>query len=250
MADVYTTATQLAVLLAGRDPAWAEQSTTDNDKPPQSVGSGVALSDTVRTLLYIALREDARGRTCRYAVTTVDLTATYGVTIDGNVVSYDANAGGAIDIVDVVEGIRDAILADAPGAADVVVATVEDSDDDGDADTVVIRGLGEADYSFEGTAGGTAVVALTAELVGADARVWYKPGTAPTFTAPTAWVSPGPDLVLTGRGYLERLQTGGLSRLFVQLNNRIGHGGDAAAGEPVTYVEPAVRIGPCILETS
>lgn len=238
MPDIYTAATQLAVLQAGRTPVWTAQ---DGIAIPDSAADGVYLDGAVRTLAYVSLREVAHARRARLTIPTVDLSATYTTTINGTAVAYNAGSGGAdADRAAVIDGIIAAINADGT-VGPLVTATAEGTPHD----TVLITGDSEADYSIAFAGGGSSVVACVADLCSAECWPWFAPGARVDSTPPTAWVVGGEAVVVDRRGYLERLDTAGLDRLHLQLAHTAGQLGDGSA---TTYRDPDVYVGPCLSE--
>ena len=242
-ADIYTTATQLAILLAGRAPVWSTQANAGSTTPPSAGTSGTALQDAVRTLVHVSLREQAHRRTARLTVPTLDLTCVYTVTIEGTAVAYDATADGAASRQDVIEGIAAAINAD--GTANLIVAASTEMSDGVNVDTVLIRGLAEEDWSIDFTESDSAVVACEADPARASMRLWWLPDARVGSTPPTVWAWSGEVYEVSRRGLVERFESAGLARLFVQLYDRLG---DSADGSMVTYSDRVISVGPCLSE--
>jgi len=241
-ADLYTTATELAILLAGRTPVWEAQA--DSAVPPSAANSGVYLESAVRALVHVSLREQAHRRTARLTIPVVDLTCVYTVRIDGTAVAYDATAGGAVDLEDIVDGIAAAITADGT-VNQIVTATAVDESGAAARDTVLIRGIGEADFGIDFTESDAATLACIADPCGAEMRLWWFMGARPGSTPPQVWAWSGELYQLDRRGRVVRLDVAGMDRLHVQLASRIGHSGD---GSMVTFATPTTSIGPALSE--
>lgn len=245
--DVWSIATRLAILSQARRGMW--ESPADFTGPPDSAGAGVDLADAVRTWVAVNMRENVHTRTSRVTITTLDLTATYSITINdgGGAVSasYDAAAGAAADEEDVILGLRDAIN----GAAGIgVTAVAEDSDAGGTYDTIRITGDAEADYAITAfSATGTGVMAVEADPVSASMRLFWTARARVGSTAPSGWRGSHTAEVIDYRGFMpeEPYFSGGKGRLFVQLSSITGHASDAAA---VTINNPTVHVGPCLSE--
>lgn len=237
-ADVYTTATQLAILQAGRAPVWQVQADAGSTTPPTAADSGVALQSATRALVHVSLREQAHRRTARLTIPVVDLTCTYTVTIDGTAVAYDATGAGAADLEDIIDGIAAAITANGT-VNQIVTATAVDGD------TVLIRGIGEANFGIDFSESDAATVAVVADPCDAELRLWWFMGARPGSTPPQAWAWEGEMIEVDRRGLTKRLDVAGLDRLHVQLSNRRGHSGD---GSIVTLSTPTIGIGPCLTE--
>lgn len=243
-ADIYTTATQLAILQAGRTPVWSTQPDALSSAPPASAAAGVALQKAVRTLVHVSLRENARFRTARLTIPTLDNSVTYTVAIDGNAVN--TVVASALTRAQVVTAIAASITA-AGTVNTIVTATTEDADDDGAVDTVLIQGIGEEDFSIAFTQSDAAVVACEADPCTATARLWWVPDARVGSTPPLVWAWSAEPIALDRRGLLERLDSAGLARLFVQVSDRRGHWSD---GADTTLTSPVISIGPCLSEVA
>jgi hypothetical protein len=212
-------ANRLAVLAAGANPQWVEQ--TDYSGNPDSAASGVYLEEALQTQVIVDLREELHRRTARVTIGTLDLTADYVIEINGNAVTYDAGVAGPADATEVLEGIAAAINADVT-VGPLVTAEAVDTDEDAVIDTVVIRGDAEADYSID-----------------FSTRIFQKAGGSGD--RPDGWrLVRGANAIAIDRyGFAERLETGGIDRFYVELYDVDG-GGDGAS---VTHTA-TVLIGP------
>jgi hypothetical protein len=246
-ADIFTTATQLAILAAGRAPVWDEQDADDALLPPSAASDGTNLQSAVRALVHVTLREDPHHRTA-YLNTDGTLTGTYTVTIDGTAVAYNATAGAPANEAALVTAIAAAINADGT-VGPLVTATAVDADGltTGTLTQVRIRGDAEADYSIDFAHSAAAVITCVADLCSAEMRLWWSMGARAGSTAPTPWAWSGEEYTIDRRGLVERFDTAGLSRLFVQVSNRQGHAGD---GSSVTFADPVINVGPCLSEVT
>jgi hypothetical protein len=229
-------ANRLAVLAAGANPQWVEQ--TDYSGNPDSAASGVYLEEALQTQVIVDLREELHRRTARVTIGTLDLTADYVIEINGNAVTYDAGVAGPADATEVLEGIAAAINADVT-VGPLVTAEAVDTDEDAVIDTVVIRGDAEADYSIDFSTTGTAVLEVSADAKTASARIFQKAGGSGD--RPDGWrLVRGANAIAIDRyGFAERLETGGIDRFYVELYDVDG-GGDGAS---VTHTA-TVLIGP------
>lgn len=236
MADIYTTATQLAVLSAGRTPVWEVQ--TDADTPPSSALDGVYLDGAVRTLGHVSLREAPEARTVRLTIPSATLSGNYTVQIDGNVVVV---AGGVGSLALLIDAIVAAINADGT-IGPIVTASPEGTPHD----TVLIVGDTEDDYSIGFIHSGAATVLVVADLVSATLRPWWLPGARVGSTPPGLWAWSGDEWSLDRRGLIVRYDSAGLDRLLLQVSDRAGHSGDGT----VTYSDPITSIGPCLSEVT
>lgn len=241
--DIYTTATVAAVLMAGRAPVWSTQASLGSGSPPGLPTSGVRLEGAVKTLAHVSIREDAAKRTSRISVTTLSLVATYTVTINGIASAYNAGGAGAADLEDVVDGIAAAI--NGGGAATTVTATAYAASGSGARDCVLVVGDGQEDYSIAVAATGAGALACGADPIGAAVQAWWLPGARAGSTPPTVWATAAEPVLIDRRGFLERMDSGGLDRLYLQVYDKSPHPRDGAS---VTYRLPVISIGPCLSE--
>lgn len=248
MADLYTEATRLAVLQAGRTPVWSTVDPDDALLPPTALDSGVPLQSAVRAMVHVSLRENIAFRTVRLTIPTPDYTGNYGLEFDfgaGTVnVSYDPT--GDVSVANLVDGIAAAIEAegDVNGFVDAVAVAASGT---GPHDTVVITGKYEAGFAFgEPTqVGDGAVFAAVADPNTADMTLWWFAGARAGSTPPALWASDGEVRELDRKGWVERLDVAGLDRLHVQVSNIAGDAGDWVE---MTYTDPVISVGPCLSE--
>lgn len=235
----HETATELAILSAGRNPQWVAQE--DYTGAPTLASSGVYLENALKAPVVVALRESAHRRTARVTVAVLDNTAGYTITIDGNAVNYVATGDTEEELI---QALAAAITADTPaGAGDVVTATAVDTDDDGLDDTLLLVGKAEAFWTLTVGASGTGELLAVADGDQATMRVWGYPKGSNDDT-PEVWTLIFDAVyTLTERGFLERFDVGGISRLYIELDGLDGTGD----GAEVTYAA-TVRIGPCVTE--
>jgi hypothetical protein len=240
-ADVFTAATQLAILAAGRTPVWSTQDNATSNVPPAAANAGVALQSSVRTLVHVSLRQDVNHRTVRLS-TSATLSGTYTITIDGTVVTV--NGALAATLAELVDNIATAINANVTVAA-LVTAVGTAVSPSVTHNAVLITGDGEADFSVNFTHSGAAVLVALADPTAATLRPWWFAGARVGNTPPQVWAWSGDTFVLDRRGFVQRFDCAGLDRLFVQLSDRLGASGD---GTMVTYGVPIISIGPCLSE--
>lgn len=239
MASVYDTANILAILAAARNPEWSTQlghdgtSGTDADAYPSSAGAGVDLVNSVQALVAVEMRAAVHRRRSVVTVTTLDLAADYTVTIDGNAC---VATGAHADLDAMLTELAGAINASVP-LDGVVTATADLT-----ADTVTIISDTNADYTITMSATGTGVLAIEADPTTAKLRLWAK---CRSSSAPSTWIQIlDQEFDITGVGFLERFDVGGLDRLYVEVATVDGTGDGAS----VTYTTPTVKIGPCVSE--
>lgn len=199
-----------ANLAAGRNPE-LERAPLASATPPDVGGGGYTVTGALTAYLRVALRECPFYRTCYYVVTTADLTAEYDVEIDGVTVTYDAATETPADLAELLAGIAAAINAD--GSLSDFTATVANYAGGSANDSVrIVRAAATDaldDYAFDGSADGTAVVALYADAVSGTLRVYDRPDVAPS----SGFVATGSALYRRAVGWLARpFEGGNLSR--------------------------------------
>ena len=248
---LYEDLNRAGLLAIGLIPEWVDQddAAADYTGAPTGASSGVYLQDSPKTLVQVNAREAVHRREARVQVTVADLTTTvYTVTVSGTAVVYDASAELPANLAALVAGIAAAIEADA--AATLVVDAVTDPDN---PDTVLLTGKAEADWYLDvSVAGGTGALAATAAATGFDVRCYTTPGglvKQGSTGKPNGWAKPV-DASYPGndyRGFVERLDTAGLDRLYVEVDNITKHASDGAS---VTATIAKVMVGPAVLEAT
>jgi hypothetical protein len=239
-------ANELGILQVGRLPSWRQQAGATG--APGDSNDGVYLDNAVVALFDVALRANPSFREANVTIATLDLTATYTITIDGNAAAYDAAAAGAADAADVIQGISDAINA-APAVSAIVTSIAQDLDGDGDVDNVRIRGDAEADYSITVAATGSGDLDCEADASSCELRLFAtmrgsKYDSSHEDPSATGWrLINAATYTVDYRGIVERIVVAGLNRLYVEVDSVAGHASDSGA----TY-QPSVSIGPAVLE--
>lgn len=239
MPSPFETAQSLLIRSQCRNPDWTEQS--DFDTVPTSAAAGVACNNAPSCLLCIDLRENIAYRTCYLEVTTVDLGATYTITIDGNDVVYNGSSEAPADLDELLAGLADAINGDGTVGPLVTASVTSDQ-------KLKLIGAAEDDYSLELTTTGTAVIAA---VVDATAGTWVVYGLPKTGSEPPAegvhlligrWRKLyGADGSVDYQGLIERLSTGGLSSVAVKLS--LTAADDTASGSNTITPVGTVLIG-------
>ena len=199
---------RIGIRSVGRRPKWRLQE--DTTGAPTSASSGVNITDAVKTLIHVSLREEVDKKTARIAVTYDDNTV-YRVSVDENDVDVDTDSGAIADLDDLLQEIVDAINADVT-AGDIVTAAVEDEE-------IVLRGDGEDAYDLAVSivSGGGTIEITHEDADSASVRVYLRAGG--TGDVPGAWVF-GRRLLfedLDYRGLVERISTAGSSRAYVEV---------------------------------
>lgn len=234
------------LLSLGLNVEWVDQTTYTG--APVGADAGVYLNGSPSGMFAVALREAAHTREARVEITTADLTTTvYTVTINGNDVDYDASAETPADADELLQGIVDAINAD--GTVGAIVTAAVDPDN---ADTVLLTGDDEDDYSIAvSVAGGTGALACTAAATSCSVRIWSTPGgiIKSGSTGYDGWVKPANGLVtgVDSGGVMERITCGSMGRIYVELLSLDGHASD---GGSVELTVARVMAGPSVLEAT
>lgn len=222
---LFETLNRLGVLGAGRRPEWRSQTSTIG--PPSAVSAGVALGGAMKTLVHVALREVAHYQSARVTL-DYEAGADYTVTINGEAVMQSADTDTATTL---------AALADAINAHSALDGIVEASISD---DVLVVRDLVGAPFtiSVSGTDATTqpaSIMTVVVDATSCTARVWLLPGGIGNDAKPSAWVVAGQgEFTLDHRGLVERLDTAGFDRLYVEIADADG--------------EVRVSVGPGVLE--
>jgi hypothetical protein len=239
----------LGTLVVGRYPRWREQVDVAGDYDyagaPSSASQGCYLENSPLTHLRVALRGDVSSRTAWVTELNHVPGQTYTVTVTANPVAYVS--GGGDTWADVLAGLVLALPAVAPAAA-LVTFTAEDLDGDGTNDTLVIRGIAEADYDIDATATGAATVTIQADPTSADIRVFAtQRGTIyGTSAAPSGWGLHQAATTLDYRGYLPAAyNSSGWGRAYVEGISVDGPVGDGAT---VVYDFAYLGWGPAVRE--
>lgn len=253
--SAFETANLLVILNAGRAPAWALQADADQTIIPATAGAGVGLDvasgDALKTMLVVRVRENPAYRTSYYSVTTVDLTATYTITVNGGTaLSYDAAAESATSVTDILEGLKAEIEADASTHA-LVAATVEAAVTGDNARPARLKLTDKTStvhyVSAFDDSPGTGVVTVTSDAVSCSVTPWVYPRNrrADPTLEPLCWTRTTQALfAVTSNNIALPLDTAGYERLYLQLSSVTGHASDDADVD----VTVKVFVGPCGLE--
>lgn len=253
--SAFETANLLVILNAGREPTWALQSDADQTIIPETAGAGVGLDiasgDALKTMIVVRVRENPAARTSYYTVETVDLAATYTITVNGGTaLSYDAAAESATSVTDILEGLKAEIEGDA-GTHALVTATVE-AEVTGDNARAARLKLADktstAHYvsTFDDSPG-TGVVTVVSDAVSCSVTPWVYPRNrrADSALEPVCWTRTTQALFAVTSGNIALpLDTAGYERLYLQLSSVTKHASDAAA----VTASVKVFVGPCGLE--
>lgn len=208
---------ELAVLTQGRAPvltAQAQVNTGALPGPPSAVDAGVALNGAIVALVLARLRIDASTQLTTVAVTTVDDTATYTVTLGGVAFAYVAQAGDLE--ADILAGLQ-AVIDASPNYTAVVSGS-----------TILINGVAAPTYTVAVGATGTGALAETHDGSSVTVKFWALP------TGETTWHAIPLDPGTLTNNWAERLQVAGFDRLYIEVTATDG------------TVTPLV--GPCGLE--
>lgn len=232
MSDPVSTATELAILQAGRNPQWAVQPTAMYNLPPQNVAAGVPLQNSLRTRLWLELRPNIAGRTVEITLTTL-ADANITVTLNSNSEVYDGSSDTTLE----QQATNLAAAITANGTLNALVAA------SASGATVTLIGRAFADYpaAVAFSAGGAATV--VGDASSATARVFTLPrgANAPGWNGRTSTIS------LTQYGYEELLVSAGIESGYVQISTIAGVSGD---GNEVTVRPVTINWGPSVTESA
>lgn len=247
---LYEDINRAGLLSIGLMPEWVDIPSADYLTPPDAADSGVYLQNSPQVHVVVDLREEVHRRTARVVVGTADLTTTvYTVTINGTAVAYDASSALPASATALVAGIAAAIEANGT-VGPLVVAT---ADPDAPTTTILIRGVGTADFSIAvGVAGGTGTLTCNADAVACIMQPYFSAGgivkTGST-GSPNRWrrSADGAGTVNGLYGVWGMGGCGGMARIAVWLSSITGHASD---GGTVTFNVARVMVGPSVLEAS
>ncbi|MEN0068612.1 MAG: hypothetical protein AAGA48_41225, partial [Myxococcota bacterium] len=241
--NAFSLASELAVRMAARKPAWVVQAGSLFE-PPNSATDGVALFGAPTSLVAIALRQVLTGRSAVLTFGSWVAGQSFTVTVDGASVVYDST--GDADLPATLTDFANAINGD-PTVGLLVQATPEDSTGNGANDRLRLVGRNPEDFSI-GFSGGVGVT-CTADAASAVVALSYALDAALLTTAPVDWFAP-PDALHIVQSPMARrvlrVSTGGYLRGHVTLAQLTGVGGDAAS---TLLTAPTVTWGPAFSET-
>lgn len=256
--DIFLLVNQLSVLLAGRRPQWVRQTeaitgsgTAEGGSTPKPNGQndGKSLQNSPSTLIAIDLRETPAVRTCRVTLSAVDLTGTYVTYINDSTTTFVA---AAVDENALLIAWRDAINASVPTNT-FVVASVEDVAGLGAFDTLVIKGLTATDYGLgvESTVG-TGVLVGSYDSSSAKARFFATHKSFSSASDPVSlWHHPLDAVYdINTDNFIERFDTAGLDRGYVELTEVRGNPLDGAGASASFSYAARVTLGPAVQETA
>lgn len=197
---------------AGQTPAWQVQD--DTYLPPTSVSSGVALEGAAKTLVHITPRAEAHRRTFWLMIPVFDPAAEFVVTIEGIAVSTPAVAKADDTLT---------AIAAALNAHPTINQIVEASAYDPETGAVLVQGLTPDD--FELTVSSTLGEFVAApDATSCKARVWLLADVpAAYYGGGSRWVVANQSEFETGSGgVVERIDTAGFSRIYVEIVEQDG----------------------------
>lgn len=230
----------LAVLSQGRNPGWTIQAEATAE--PATIVAGVNVLEAVVAQLLVACRRDPAAHTSRVTVDTVDLTVTtYTITINGTAVAYDASVESPADQAALVNGIADAINADGT-VGPLVTATVTDANGDNTIDTIVLtNNTGAATtHTTAVSVTGYGALSFTEDYTGISFRLWGLPNTSNdtslALALPWVLINSG-DFTIDYRGFVERIECAGFSRIFLEAYATTAPSG-GTEGEGIFVVGP------------
>jgi hypothetical protein len=234
---------ELGIRSQGRNPKYTLQAARTG--APASAAAGVSIEDAIVTMIDICPRFEVHNHSSRVLITAYDLTlTTYTVTIDGTAVAYDASAELPATSAELLNGIAQEINDNATANL-VVLATVEDLDADGVAESIVLRNItGEANThtTAVSTAGGSGVLSFAEDAISMEARIYLLPENNSLVRLPWRLVNSA-EYVITYRGFCERFETSGNVRAYVEIHTITG------PVSPVPSFAFKTAIGPCAVES-
>lgn len=249
-------------LAAGRNPTPVSGYDATDVQNVLTPTSGVAISGRMAIFILPGLRVDPFRRTAYVVVSTLDLTADYTLTIDGNDVTVN---GPFTDRADLMNQWAAAVNADGTVGA-IVVADAWNGYDASGEYVLRVRGTGDyygvdaLTYAFDASATGTAALALSAEAESAQMRLYAQPGHTPIGgsstadgSASVAWreiaaaTATGLARYAIGTGGMcIRGDCSGLGRMAALLTDVTGVPGDGASVTQIARVD----LTPCSQETT
>lgn len=213
----------LAMLIAARRLQWTLQ--TNYTGLPADGNAGVPLNDAPRAVVHVVLRENIARPASLVTVTVADAASSYTITVNGNTTS--AVTGEAT-----IAGVADALVTELEAVTLITdVADIIRGAADGE---ITIRSKSETPLTVSVSAtGGSGAMTVTNDATAASVRIYGLPKGAP------GWVllRNGDLGAITTSGIVERFNTSGLERLYVELYS-------------VTGDNAYVRVGPAIEETT
>jgi hypothetical protein len=206
------------------DPEWSEQDLVTPDTlpgPPSSAADGVNLQQAIVALLAVRLRGDASSRQADVTIEVLDLAggASHTVTINGTDFTEAADTDVATTLTNLAATIN--------AGAEPVTATTDDTNDDGDVDTLRISGDTANDYTIA-VSSTSGELGLAADATEVSFRIWLR--------ADDVWyVAADGTYEAIRQNWIERAEVAGCDRLFVEVFE--------ADGRVVPVIGPGVMEG-------
>jgi len=237
---------ELAALQVGRIPVWCLQSMAisagDGPEPCTNDLAGVLMDGTIlrntpRTLVLMSNRRKRGEKHGYFQISVFDIGAAYSLTIDGETVTYDAGAAGALSSSDIYNGLLAAAQANiALATAGYEFSLRENSQ--GQPVELFWKGPDSMAFTAATVTGAVASVTGFAEVTSFGYQIWAtaRRGRGPYPPDSTHWFKVGSPVADHETDASRRLDTAGLERLYVQ---PLGVVLDAAAGAGIlgfTYV--------------
>lgn len=265
MANPFLDATTLTMLALTTNPKWTEVTALDTGADPTAftgIGSapplatsGVYLEESTGCLLKASLRvlgkshdPDASDstavdkRSARLTIATFNAVGEYTFTADGT--SITTVAQPYADVAAALAQVKTDI--EANGTLNALLTVTEvDSSGGSTTDTLLIQGKGQADYVIDAWSVSAGAVAAIADPKSLTLKVYGLPKGVGTNSHPTppGWDLVGEYDVTDYRGFLERLEVGGMDRMAVEVVSVAAVTGDASA---ITYAY-RVWVGPGLI---
>ena len=222
-------------LLSARSPTELKAALIDPTVPPSPGTGGYSMGGGQSALIGMSVRTNDPGRTTTIKVTSVDLAATYTLTIDGNANAYNATSGAPADLPELLTQWKASIDGDA--AISPLVSVTSDG-----IDTLTIVQSSVVGVSVLLTQSGTATLDLTLEYEAGNARLYGRSSVNVILSSPDAakaavegWksipISGSSSFTFAdGQGYLEGASVGSIDAIGFFIDGLSGVSGDQSIG--------------------
>lgn len=206
MSGIFALLNRLGILSAARALDWIEQSSTA-DVAPSIDTDGVSVSGVLFTQFEVLTREQPAYRTTRITFSAHDAASGYNVVVNGNTVAIVDGANIPTTIALAVNAIN------ADGVVNLIVTAAAEARNGTTVDTLVLRGVAEADYTCAvATTSGTGVITSELDATGATGKFYSLAGGR---NASTSWAEiPDSEFTVGTGGIRDRMRTAGASRIF------------------------------------
>jgi len=206
MSGIFALLNKLGILSAARRLDWREQASTA-DVAPSSETDGVPLEQTLFAQFEVLCREQPAYRTTRITFSSFDAASDYDVIVNGNTVAIV----DGLNIAATIQAAANAINAD--GTVGAIVAASAEARNGATLDTLVLRGLAEADYTCTvATTSGTGVITADLDATGAVGKFFSLPS---GLNSEPIWaVIPDSEFTVTTANVRDRMRVAGAERIY------------------------------------